>query len=82
MPALWRFFQPNRRAHGSFWFAWGSEQESAWRDNYRLWMAFVEDYKQSNDIGGDHLQIVDEPYIAKVGADLSRKLADITARRS
>ncbi|MFZ2529503.1 MAG: polyketide synthase Pks13 [Rhodococcus sp. (in: high G+C Gram-positive bacteria)] len=33
-------------------------------------------------IGGDHLQIVDEPYIAKVGADLTRKLADITATRS
>lgn len=26
-------------------------------------------------IGGDHVQIVDEPYIAKIGADLTRKLA-------
>ena len=26
------------------------------------------------EVGGDHLQIVDEPYISKVGADLSRKL--------
>lgn len=33
-------------------------------------------------VGGDHLQIVDEPYIAKVGADLTRKLADIEASRS
>ncbi|HET8994358.1 MAG TPA: polyketide synthase Pks13 [Rhodococcus sp. (in: high G+C Gram-positive bacteria)] len=33
-------------------------------------------------IGGDHIQIVDEPYIGKVGADLTRKLADIEASRS
>jgi polyketide synthase 13 len=33
-------------------------------------------------VGGDHLQIVDEPYIAKVGADLTRKLAEIAATRS
>ncbi len=45
LPSLWRFFAPNRKAHGSFWFAWGSEQEADWRENYRLWMAFVNDYK-------------------------------------
>ncbi|MGB6245270.1 thioesterase domain-containing protein, partial [Gordonia sp. (in: high G+C Gram-positive bacteria)] len=28
-------------------------------------------------IGGDHLAIVDEPYVAKVGADLTRRMADI-----
>ncbi|MFD4369029.1 polyketide synthase Pks13 [Rhodococcus sp. NPDC058521] len=28
-------------------------------------------------VGGDHIQIVDEPYIAKVGADLTKKLAAI-----
>ncbi|UPW02827.1 polyketide synthase Pks13 [Rhodococcus pyridinivorans] len=33
-------------------------------------------------VGGDHLQIVDEPYISKVGEDLTRKLADIEASRS
>ncbi len=33
-------------------------------------------------VGGDHLQVVDEPYIGKVGADLTRKLADIEATRS
>ncbi|WP_072844482.1 polyketide synthase Pks13 [Rhodococcus tukisamuensis] len=30
-------------------------------------------------VGGDHIQIVDEPYIAKVGADLTKKLALIEA---
>ncbi|MCA1008917.1 acyltransferase domain-containing protein [Rhodococcus hoagii] len=31
-------------------------------------------------IGGDHIQIVDEPYISKVGADLSNKLTEIEKR--
>ncbi|QOI96030.1 MAG: amidohydrolase family protein [Flammeovirgaceae bacterium] len=45
LPQLWSFYQPNRRAHGSYWFAWGTEQEVAWRENYRLWMTFVNEYK-------------------------------------
>ncbi len=45
LPQLWAFYQPSRVAHGSFWFSWGTEQEVAWRENYRLWMAFVNEYK-------------------------------------
>jgi Amidohydrolase family len=45
LPALWSFYTPNRDNHGSFFFDWGSEDESAWRENYRLWMSFVNDYK-------------------------------------
>lgn len=45
MPSLWAFFQPDRDAHGSYWFDWGTEQEVAWRENYRLWMRFVNEYK-------------------------------------
>ena len=45
LPSLWDFFTPNRDNHGSFFFDWGSEDEIAWRDNYRRWMAFVNDYK-------------------------------------
>ena len=45
MPSLWQFYTPNRDNHGSFFFDWGSEDEVAWRDNYRLWMSFVNDYK-------------------------------------
>jgi hypothetical protein len=45
LPRLWAFFQPNRKAHGSYWFNWGTEQEVAWRENYRLWMTFVNEYK-------------------------------------
>ena len=45
MPSLWSFFAPDRNAHGSYWFDWGTEQEIAWRGNYRKWMAFINEYK-------------------------------------
>ncbi|WP_249352101.1 MULTISPECIES: amidohydrolase family protein [unclassified Rudaea] len=45
LPQLWDFYTPNRDHHGSFFFDWGSEDEIAWRENYRRWMAFVNDYK-------------------------------------
>jgi hypothetical protein len=45
LPKLWAFYQPNRAAHGSFWFSWGTEQEVEWKENYRLWMTFVNEYK-------------------------------------
>ena len=45
MPSLWRFYAPNRISHGSYWFNWGTEQEVAWKENYRLWMTFVNEYK-------------------------------------
>ena len=45
MPELWEFYRPNRNAHGSYWFYWTLEDEIAWQENYRLWMAFVNEYK-------------------------------------
>jgi hypothetical protein len=45
LPQLWDFYTPNPENHGSFFFDWGTEDEVAWRENYRLWMAFVNDYK-------------------------------------
>jgi hypothetical protein len=45
LPSLWRFYQPSRISHGSYWHSWGTEQEVAWRENYRLWMTFVNEYK-------------------------------------
>jgi hypothetical protein len=45
LPQLWTFFQPNRRAHGSYWFNWGTEKEVEWKKNYQLWMTFVNEYK-------------------------------------
>ena len=45
MPELWDFYRPNRDAHGSYWFNWTLEDEIAWQENYRLWMAFINEYK-------------------------------------
>ena len=45
LPSLWNYFAPNRESHGSYWFNWGTEQEVAWKENYRLWMTFVNEYK-------------------------------------
>lgn len=45
LPSLWEFFQPNRIAHGSYWFNWGTEQEILWKDNYQRWFLFVNEYK-------------------------------------
>src|SRR6056297_1030457 len=45
LPSLWQFFQPSRTAHGSYWFNWSTADEIAWRDNFRRWMQFINDYK-------------------------------------
>ena len=45
LPSLWRYYQPSRVSHGSYWHYWGTEQEVVWKENYRLWMAFVNEYK-------------------------------------
>jgi imidazolonepropionase-like amidohydrolase len=44
-PNLWAFFQPSRRAHGSYWFDWTTADEIAWKENFGLWMQFINDYK-------------------------------------
>lgn len=45
LPALWDWYRPSRMNHGSYWFDWTTEHEMAWRENYRLWMRFVNEYK-------------------------------------
>lgn len=45
LPSLWEFYQPSKISHGSYWHYWGTEEEVAWKENYRLWMTFVNDYK-------------------------------------
>jgi hypothetical protein len=45
LPSLWRFYQPSKVSHGSYWHYWGTEQEVAWKENYRLWMTFINTYK-------------------------------------
>ena len=45
LPTLWEYYRPNRDAHGSYWFDWTLEEELDWKKNFRLWMTFVNDYK-------------------------------------
>jgi len=45
LPSLWRFYQPSKVSHGSYWHYWGTEQEVAWKKNYQLWMTFINEYK-------------------------------------
>ncbi len=44
-PSVWQFYQPNRNAHGSFWFYWTTQHENNWRRNYQRWMQFINEYK-------------------------------------
>ncbi|MDO1499929.1 amidohydrolase family protein [Winogradskyella maritima] len=45
LPSLWKFYEPSKVSHGSYWHFWGTEQEIAWKENFRLWMTFVNEYK-------------------------------------
>ena len=45
LPGLWEFYQPSMESHGSYWHFWGTEQEVAWKSNYKIWMQFVNEYK-------------------------------------
>jgi hypothetical protein len=44
-PALWRFFAPSRSSHGAYWYYWTTKDEIEWKNNYKLWMTFVNEYK-------------------------------------
>ena len=63
LPSLSKFFTANPDSHGSFFFDWGTEEEVAWKENYRLWMRFVNDYKNR---GGRVTVGSDSGYIYKV----------------
>jgi len=45
LPSLWSFYRPSKISHGSYWHFWGTEEEVAWKENYRLWMTFINEYK-------------------------------------
>ncbi len=63
LPSLWDFFRPSRKAHGSYWFEWSTEDEVAWKANYRKWMDFLVDYKNR---GGRIATGSDSGFIYKV----------------
>ena len=63
LPTLWDFFTPNRYAHGSYWFDWTTQNEIDWKQNYRIWMDFINDYKNH---GGRVTAGSDSGYIYKI----------------
>ena len=32
LPSVWKFYEPKRGNHGSYWFSWGSKQEIDWKE--------------------------------------------------
>jgi imidazolonepropionase-like amidohydrolase len=72
LPSLWDYYRPNRKAHGSYWFYWTTEDEVEWKENYRIWMSFLEAYK---DRGGRVCTGSDSGFIYKLyGFDYIREL--------
>ena len=72
LPSLWDFYAPSRQSHGSYWFYWTTENEVDWKNNYRLWMTFVNEYKNR---GGRVTAGSDSGYIYKLyGFDYVREL--------
>ncbi|HEX8410182.1 MAG TPA: amidohydrolase family protein [Thermoanaerobaculia bacterium] len=72
LPSLWKWYEPSRKAHGSYWFNWTTRDEIEWKNNYRLWMTFLNEYKNR---GGRVTTGSDSGYIYKLyGFDYIREL--------
>jgi imidazolonepropionase-like amidohydrolase len=72
LPSLWQFYQPSRTSHGSYWFDWTTRDEIEWRENFRIWMQFLNEYKNR---GGRVCTGSDSGFIYKLyGFDYVREL--------
>lgn len=49
MPSIWKFWEPNRNNHGSFYYDWTTADEVSWKRFMHRYMQLVNDYKS---IGG------------------------------
>jgi imidazolonepropionase-like amidohydrolase len=49
LPSLWDFYAPSRENHGAYFYDWTTWDEVAWKNFYRVWMQFVNEYK---NLGG------------------------------
>jgi len=45
LPSLWHFYQPSRESHGSYWYHWTTQDEIEWKQDFKLWMTFLNEYK-------------------------------------
>src|SRR5216684_7189666 len=72
LPSLWKWYTPNRAAHGAYWFDWTTADEIEWKNNYRIWMQFINEYKNR---GGRVCTGSDSGFIYKLyGFDYIREL--------
>jgi len=72
LPSLWEFYQPSRESHGSYWFSWTTRDEIEWKRNFKIWMSFLDDYKNA---GGRVCTGSDSGFIYKLyGFDYVREL--------
>jgi len=45
LPSQWRSWMPNRELHGAYFVNWTTADEIEWKQNFRLWMNFLNEYK-------------------------------------
>jgi hypothetical protein len=51
-PALEEYFKPSPARHGAFSWGWSTEDEIAWKENYRIWMKAVRDFADKGGLVG------------------------------
>lgn len=47
LPSLQDFYNPSRIDHGSYFYDWTTWDEVVWKNFYKVWMAFLNDYKNA-----------------------------------
>ena len=45
LPSLQEYYVPSRVDHGSYWYDWTTHDEIAWKNFYRVWMQFLNEFK-------------------------------------
>jgi len=51
-PALEQYFRPDPANHGSYFLGWTSQDETFWKENYRIWMAALREFgRRGGSIG-------------------------------
>ena len=45
LPSLQEYYVPSRIDHGSYWYDWTTHDEIAWKNFYRVWMQFLNEFK-------------------------------------
>jgi imidazolonepropionase-like amidohydrolase len=51
-PALEAYFAPSPARHGAFSWGWSTEDEIAWKENYRIWMKAVREFAGMGGVVG------------------------------